>query len=74
MEQYLGTYLLSTQALFQLQNYLCGNSVDLGLLRSGSVHAFRTVLLSSLVTFATNFDAIFRDDLLFRYLFCSRIF
>ena len=66
MEQYLGTYVLSTQAHPQSQNYsefhclfMWKFFVVFGLLKSGSVHDFRIVLLSSLVTFDTNLDVIF---------------
>ena len=44
------------------------NLIGLSLLRSGPGHDFKTVLLSFLVTLATNFDAIFWNDL-FVHLF-----
>ena len=36
----------------------CRDFMDLGLLRSGSVHDFKTVLLFFLATFGTKFDAL----------------
>ena len=55
-----------------VQNFilcLCRNFVDLGLVRSVSVHDFKTVLLFVVVIFATNFDVVFKD-----HSFCSHIF
>ena len=44
-------------------------SKTLGLLRIGSVHDFKTVSFSFLVTFVMNFDAIFWNDSIFSHTF-----
>ena len=65
----LNLYALRHSSTYEnIQNFNLHIHTDLGHLRSVSVHDFKTVSLSFLVTFATNFDAIIWDN-----FFCSQI-
>ena len=68
MKEYFSAYLVCIAALLHVRNCLefilrlCKNFIDLRLLRSVSVHYFKTPSFFFVVIFAANFDVVFKDQ------------